>query len=63
MIQVTARDRDGLNDPENPAGQIEYSIVSTKKDFKIDAKTGWLSTNKVSSLLRIDTVDVHKSTS
>jgi len=46
VIQVRARDRDGDADPENPAGIITYSIVSTHKHFKIDTKTGWLSTNK-----------------
>ena len=48
VIQVRARDRDADIDPNNPAGKIEYSIVSTHKHFKIDAVTGWLSTNKVS---------------
>ena len=47
MIQVRARDRDADLDRDNPAGKIEYSIVSTHKHFKIDAETGWLSTNKV----------------
>ena len=47
VIQVRARDQDAEDDPLNPAGQIEYSIVSTHKHFKIDAETGWLSTNKV----------------
>ena len=27
--------------------KIEYSIVSTHKKFKIDAETGWLSTNTI----------------
>ena len=44
---MRARDQDAEDDPLNPAGQIEYSIVSTHKHFKIDAETGWLSTNKV----------------
>ena len=48
VIQVRARDRDADIDPNNPAGKIEYSIVSTHKHFKIDPVTGWLSTNKVS---------------
>ena len=48
VIQVRARDRDADGDPENPAGKIVYSIVSTHKHFKIHPETGWLSTNKVS---------------
>ena len=48
MVQVVARDKDAEEDPDSPAGQIEYSIVSTHKKFKIDAETGWLSTNTVS---------------
>ena len=47
MIQVRAQDGDSRGDKLNPAGQIEYSIVSTHKHFKIDSETGWLSTNKV----------------
>jgi len=45
VVQVKARDRDANDDPDSPAGQIEYSIVSTHKKFKIDSETGWLSTN------------------
>ena len=48
VIQVRARDRDADGDPDNPAGKIVYSIVSTHKHFKIHPETGWLSTNKVS---------------
>ena len=48
VIQVRARDRDAEGDPDNPAGKIVYSIVSTHKHFKIHPETGWLSTNKVS---------------
>ena len=47
VIQVKAQDGDSRGDKLNPAGQIEYSIVSTHKHFKIDSETGWLSTNKV----------------
>jgi len=45
VVQVRARDKDAEEDPNSPAGQIEFSIVSTHKKFKIDAETGWLSTN------------------
>ena len=48
VVQVKARDKDADQFPGSPAGQIEYSIVSTHKKFKIDAETGWLSTNTVS---------------
>ena len=48
VIKVEARDRDADGDPDNPAGKIVYSIVSTHKHFKIHPETGWLSTNKVS---------------
>ena len=48
VVQVRARDKDADEDPLSPAGQIEFSIVSTHKKFKIDAETGWLSTNTVS---------------
>ena len=48
VVQVRARDKDAEEDPNSPAGQIEFSIVSTHKKFKIDAETGWLSTNTVS---------------
>lgn len=44
---MKAEDGDSRGDKLNPAGQIEYSIVSTHKHFKIDSETGWLSTNKV----------------
>ena len=44
---MKAQDGDSRGDKLNPAGQIEYSIVSTHKHFKIDSETGWLSTNKV----------------
>ena len=47
MIQLEALDGDSRGDSLNPAGQIEYSIVSTHNYFKIDSETGWLSTNKV----------------
>ena len=47
VIQVKAQDGDSRGDKLNPAGQIEYSIVSTHKHFKIDSETGWLPTNKV----------------
>ena len=48
VIQVRASDKDADGDPDNPAGKIVYSIVSTHKHFKIHPETGWLSTNKVS---------------
>ena len=48
---MKARDKDADEDPDSPAGQIEYSIVSTHKKFKIDAETGWLSTNTVSHVV------------
>ena len=47
VVQVKAQDEDSKGDKLNPAGQIEYSIVSTNRHFKIDSETGWLSTNKV----------------
>lgn len=47
VVQVKARDKDADQFPGSPAGQIEYSIVSTHKKFKIDAETGWLSTNTI----------------
>ena len=58
MIQVRARDRDADLDRDNPAGKIEYSIVSTHKHFKIDAETGWLSTNKVRTKGGYYTLDI-----
>ena len=54
VVQVKARDRDANDDPDSPAGQIEYSIVSTHKKFKIDSETGWLSTNTVSDGVSFD---------
>ena len=45
VIQVKARDRDADLDPNSPAGKIEFSIVSIHNKFRIDPKTGWLSTN------------------
>ena len=45
VIRVQAVDND---DPNTPAGQITYSIVSTNNKFKIDEETGWLETNAVS---------------
>ena len=50
---MKARDKDADEDPDSPAGQFEYSIVSTDKKFKIDAETGWLSTNTVSDWIRL----------
>ena len=47
VIQVKAQVGDSKGDKLNPAGQIEYSIVSTHKHFKIDSETGCLSTNTV----------------
>ena len=47
VIQVKANDRDADLDPNSPAGKIEYSIVSTHNKFRIDPKTGWLSTNTI----------------
>ena len=59
VIQVRAQDGDSRGDQLNPAGQIEYSIVSTHKHFKIDAVTGWLSTNKVSEARYYDVAGIN----
>jgi len=47
VVQIRATDDDAIEDPDSEAARIEYSIVSTHKKFKIDPKTGWLSTNTV----------------